>query len=311
MDEKPSTQVARGASASRPVQPQPARADAGAAPPKMNSAANAGTEKSGVVELSTATTAKSETPKQTGGLTAVLEASRVELDRLLTETQTIHERSWRIIHKLLEDSQTRASQAVDASLARFEKEIQDRISSEISMTLQNLDVEAGARLTARLDQALATAKQRQHSIEQDLAVAVAENRKQLDQISTDALEALRQREQNLLGDLQKEAEKQLGELTRNASEMGNNIRRLSETVGAELKQHMEEAVQIFQSRIEQLWQEVVDRAEKRIAEAAHASTVELAKQARQVVDREMSEFLSRALRQFDRSSNTQSSDRNS
>jgi hypothetical protein len=308
MDEKHSTQVPRGVSASKPAQPQPIMADAGASP-KINGA-NSGAEKTGVIELSKAT-AKAEAPKQSGALTAVLEASRVELDRLLTETQTIHERSWRIIHTLLADSQLRASQAVDASLARFETEIQDRISSEMSITLQNLDIEAGARVTAHLDQAIAVAKQRQHSIEQDLAVTVAENRKQLDQISTSAAEGLRQREQNLLGDLQKEGERQLAELTKGVSQISDNIQRLSETAGSELKEHVEEAVRVFQSRIEQVWQEVVDRAEKRIAEAAQTCTIELAKQARQLVDQEMSEFFSQALRRLDRSSDAQSSNQKS
>ncbi|MBV8452357.1 MAG: hypothetical protein JOZ29_08805 [Deltaproteobacteria bacterium] len=200
---------------------------------------------------------------------------------------------------------------MDACLVRFEKEIEDRISGEMATMLQNFDVEAGARLAARLDQALATAKQRQHSIEQDLAVAVAENRRQLDQISTSAADGLQQREQGLLGDLQKEAEKQLGELAKSANQISNNVQRLGDSLSTELKQHMEDAVKVFQSRIEQVWQEVVGRAEQRIAETARTCTAELAKQARKAIDQEMSAFLSQALRRFDRSSEAQSSNQNS
>jgi hypothetical protein len=305
MDEQYSNQAPRASSAQRPVQPEPAAAHAGAAPAKIKGTAKTGAENTGVVELSMAP--RAEQPKPWAGLTAVLEASRIELDRLLAETQTIHERSWRIINTLLEDSQLRASQAVDECLARFEKEIQERVSGEISLSLENLDVEAGARLTARLDQALATAKQRQVSIEQDLAVAVAENRKQLDQISTRSVEALCEREQNLLADLQKEAEKQSARLGATAGEINDNIRRLGETAGTELEASVEKAVGAFQSRIEQVWQEMVSRAEKRLAETAQNSTVELAKQARQLVEQEMSEFFSNALRRLDRSSNAQSS----
>ena len=310
MDEKHSTQTPRSVSTPRTVQPQPARTDTEGVSSKTNGAADSGTEKSRVVDSSALSTPKTEMAKQSGGLTMVLEASRAELDRLLAETQNIHERSWRVIHTLLEDSQLRASQAVDACLARFEKEIQDRVNSEMAMMVQNFEVEAGARLAARLDQALSTAKQRQHSIEQDLAVAVAENRKQLDQISTGAADGLRQREQGLLGDLQKEAEKQLSELAKNANRISDNIQRLGDSLGTELKQRMEEAVQVFQSRIEQAWQEAVGRAEQRIVETAHTCTAELAKQARAVVDQEMSEFLSQALRRFNRSSDAQSSNPN-
>jgi len=310
MDEKPSTQTPRGVPAPKTVQPQSARTDAIGTSSKMSGVADSGTEKSRIVNSLATSTPKTETAKQSGGLAAVLEASRAELDRLLAETQNIHERSWRVIHTLLDDSQLRASQAVDACLVQFEKEIQDRISGEMATLLQNFDVEAGARLAARLDQALATAKQRQHSIEQDLAVAVAENRKQLDQISTGAADGLRQHEQGLLGDLQKEAEKQLGELAKSASQISNNLQRLGDSLSTELKQHMEDTVKVFQSRIEQVWQELVGRAEQRIAETARTCTAELAKQAREAIDREMSAFLSQALRRFDRSPDAQSSNQN-
>ena len=311
MADEYSNQAPPATSVQKSVQLEPAAAADAGASAKTKAAAKAGAEKSGVVELSPVPTVKAEKPKASPGLTAVLEASRVELDRLLAETQTIHERSWRIIHTLLEDSQLRASQAVDACLARFEKDIQERVSGEISLSLENLDVEAGARLTARLDQALANAKQRQVSIEQDLAVAVAENRKQLDQISTRTVEGLRDREQNLLADLQKEAEKQLARLAATAGDINDNIRRLGETAGTQLQAGVEKAVGAFQSRIEQVWQEMVSRAEKRLAETAQNSTAELAKQARQLVEREMSDFFSNALRRFDSSSNARSSKQNS
>jgi hypothetical protein len=310
MDEEHSNQAPRATSAQRSIQPEPAAADAGASLAKTKGAAKTGAEKSGMAELSTSPAAKAEKPKPSAGLTAVLEASRIELDRLLAETQTIHERSWRIIQTLLEDSQLRASQAVDACLVRFEKDIQERVSGEISLSLENLDVEAGARVTARLDQALATAKQRQVSIEQDLTVAVAENRRQLDQISNSAVERLREREQNLMADLQKEAEKQLARLAATAGEINDNVRRLGETAATELHASVEKAAGAFQSRIEQVWQEMVSRAEKKLAETAQNSTVEIAKQARQLVEREMSDFFSNALRRFDRSSNSQSSNQN-
>jgi hypothetical protein len=310
MDEEHSNQTPRANSLQKPVQPQPAAADGDAASTKIKSAANALVEKSGVVELSAVPTGKAEKPKSSAALTGVLEASRVELDRLLAETQTIHERSWRIIQTLLQDSQLRAAQAVDACLARFEKEIQERVNGEISLSLENLEVEAGARLTARLDQTLAAAKQRQASIEQDLAMAVAESRKQLNQISTSTVEGLHEREQNLQADLQKEADKQLARLAATAGDISDNLRRLGEAAGSELQASVEKAAGAFQSRIELVWQEMMSRAEKQLAETAQNSTAELAKQARQLVEREMSEFFSSALRRFDHSPNAQSSNQN-
>jgi DNA anti-recombination protein RmuC len=237
----------------------------------------------------------------------VLEASRAELDQLLGETQKLHERSWGIIRTLLEDSQVKASRAVDACLERFEAEIQQRVNSEISMTLQNLDIEAGARLAARLDQALATAKERQQSIEQDLAKSVTENRQQLNQLSSEAAQAVQQREQSLLEGLKKEAEEQLSALEKKAHQIIDTVQNLGNSLGNELKQRTDEAFNTFQSRVDELWQEIVQRVERRIGETAATCTAEMAKDARQVVDREMSDFLTQALRRFDRSAGDQSS----
>jgi ElaB/YqjD/DUF883 family membrane-anchored ribosome-binding protein len=308
MDEKQSNLASAGVSTATPAaQPEPGPEAVGGQP-RINGSATSANSKAAPAD-SPAPGSQTHTARQGDRLTTVLEASRAELDKLLVETQTIHERSWQVIHQLLEDSQLRASQAVDECLARFETEIQDRIRNEMAMTLENFDVEAGARLTARFDQALAAAKQRQHSIEQDLAVAVAENRKQLDQISTIAADGLRQREQSLLGDLQKESQKYLAALTENAGQLSNNLQRLGDNLSDLLSRSTEEAVQVFQSRIEQVWEQALARAEKRIGEAASSKTAELAKEARQLVDQEMSEFLSNALRRFNRSSDEQSSGR--
>jgi hypothetical protein len=304
MDERHLIQTARGVPTPNVVR---SPIDAEEVSSKTSGAADSANDESGIVASSVASTPRAETVGQSGGLATVLQASRAELDRLLAETQSIHERSWQVIHGLLEESQLKASQTVEASLARFEKELRDRVINEMAMMLQTFDVEAGARLAARLDRALATAKQRQRSIEQDLTLAVAENRKRLDQISTGAANGLLQREQSLMGDLRKEAEKQLGELAKRADQINDNIQRLSDSLGTELERRTAEAVQSFQSRIEQVWQEVVGRAQQRIAETAHSCAAELARQAREVVDREMSEILTQALRRFNRSSDAQSS----
>ena len=116
--------------------------------------------------------------------------------------------------------------------------------------------------------------------------------------------------QTLAGDLQGEAERQLGELGNTASQLSSTMRLLSDSLGTELKQRAEEALQLFQSRSEQVWQELAVRAEQRIAETARTCTADLAKQARQVVDQEMSAFLSQALRRFERSSDTPPSNEN-
>src|SRR5690242_21702019 len=261
------------------VQTQPARATDPSAQPQISGEADSRNEQSPLAEAPVPSAPIVGMSRQPD-LAAVLRASRSELDRLLAETQHLHERSSQVIHTLLEESQLWASQAVDACLVRFEQELQDRVSNEMAMTLQNLDIEVGARLAARLDQALAAARQQQSGIEQDLTVAVADNRKQLDQIRIGAADELRQREQDLLEDLRKEAQRQLDELAKSASQISHSLQQMGDSLTAQIKQRIEEGVQVFQSRIEQVWQEAAGRAEKQISETAHTCVVDLAKQAR-------------------------------
>ena len=214
MDEKHPNQVRRGVSNSRSVQARPvasrydfdtisgpsAPAQAEDGSPEGRAASKLAIEQASSADNPAPSTSRPETTKESGELTTILAVSRTVPDRLLAETQSLHERSWRVIYLLLEDLQLRASFAVGASLDRFEDEVRERIKSDIVMMLQNFDIEAGARLTARLDQALATAKQWQYSIEQDhLANAVKDNRKRLDQLSTDAAEVIRHHAEDLWG----------------------------------------------------------------------------------------------------------------
>src|SRR5262249_29719522 len=98
MDEKHSTQTPRGVSTPNDVQSSPAPVDAGMTSSKTSDGADNDHDESGVVDSSAVSTPRVETAGQSGVLTTVLQASRAELDRLLAETQKIHERSWRVIH---------------------------------------------------------------------------------------------------------------------------------------------------------------------------------------------------------------------
>ncbi len=297
MDARTDTTETQDASSSRrPAQSEATTADSGG--PSSNTAAEVDSrgEKLDAIRHSTMAKPRTDTARHAGALADLLRASRSELDELLTETQKIHERSWHVIQSLLEDLQLRAWQAVDNAVGGVGQEIHDRVGYETSMILENLDVEAEARLAARLDLVLAKSKERQRGIEQDLAVFVADNEKQFAQMSARALEELQQREGCLRLNLQNEAERKLDEVTKSANEITSNIRRLGESLGSELEQRREQAAQVFESRLEQLWEELAGRAEKRIAEIIQTCTSTMAKQAREIVDREMSEFFIQALR---------------
>jgi hypothetical protein len=254
---------------------------------------------------STTTNSSADTPRHAGALAELLVKSRSELDGLLAETQTIHERSWRVIQSLLEDLQLRAWRAVDSAVGGVGEEIHDRVNYEISTILEHLDVEAEARLAARLDQAVSKAREQQRSLEKELAVLVGEHEKQISQMSTRASEGLQQREGRLEADLQKNVDRMLNELTKAGDEIINDIRQLGESVSGELEQRRAQTVHGFQSQLEQLWNELARRADERISESIKTCTSTMAKQAREIVDHEMSTFFIQALRhRLDQSPNS-------
>jgi hypothetical protein len=232
---------------------------------------------------------------QAGALADLLCTSRSELDGLLRETQKIHERSWRVIHSLLDDLQLRAWQAVDNVIARMGGEIQERAKYELSMILENFDIQTEARLAARLDKALAKATETKRLVERELTEFAAETQKQIVEVSNRAEAEVRDREQKR-AQTQNNATTKLEELNGRATEITQKIEELGDTLMNALHEHADHTLESFQSRLDQLWESAANRAEKRIADIIETGTKAVAKQVGKIVDREMLEFFIQALR---------------
>ena len=179
----------------------------------------------------------------------------------------------------LEDSELKAARAVDAYLASFQEDLHERIRSAIAIGLEDVKIEAEARLYASLDQALAAAKQRNRALEQELATAVAQTRKGSEQWAVVAADSVRQCYREMRDNLEKQAQDQIAELAKKINDLGTNIERLDESLTADLKQRTEEAAQVLQSRIEQASREIIERAEKRIMQDMQRRAVVFAEQA--------------------------------
>jgi hypothetical protein len=248
------------------------------------------------------------TGRHTGSLSHLLGVSRSELDGPLAQAQEVHERSWRVIQLLLDSFQQRIGEAVDNAVADVAREVPDRAKYELSLILEHFDIEAEARLAARLDQALAKATERQRAIERDLGAGAAEHQKQLAEMSSRAGAELRQHGQSLIADVQSNTAGSIEELNKSAAEITANIRQLGSKLTSELRQHTDDALQTVQARLDELWESTAGRAEKRIAEMIQTNTGTMAKQVREIVDREMSDFFSQALRRFTHSADNHSQD---
>jgi hypothetical protein len=234
--------------------------------------------------------------KPSGGLADLLRISRSELDGLLAETRNIQERSWKVTQSLLEGLQTKTWQAVESALSGFQKEVQDRVGYEVSMILENLDMEAGARLAARVDQTLAKAKDDQRDIEQRLSELAAENQKTAVALSAQAAEEMQRRAAILRTDFQNEAKSKIEEVKRTAHESAGSIREIGQAASDEIGTRTEQVLMGFQPRLAHIEQEAVSRAEKRINEMTKSAVAAVAKQAQEAADREVSRFFLQALR---------------
>jgi hypothetical protein len=232
----------------------------------------------------------------TEALGELLSASRAEFDGLLSKTQEIQERSWQMVQSLFEGLHLRVCREFEDTVASFAREIHDRAAYEASSVLEIFDVEARSRLAARVDEALGKIQQTQHCVEQELNAGVAENRKELAEISLQAREELQQQQRALLVNLEVEAKRKLDDLMASTiNETATNAREMTNALTDELGKCSEQALQSFQARVESLAAAAASETEKLLATTTKSVLANIAEQARETFNQEVSEFLIQTL----------------
>ena len=231
-----------------------------------------------------------------GAITDLLGQSRSELDLLLAESQRINERSWQVIDSILQQLQARAWSAVDTAIEGLGKEIRERVNYEISVMLENFEVEANARLAARTDEALSRARESHLRTERELTRVATETQNEITHISAATIEELQWRGQALLTDLHTQTEERVTGLSRRVQQTTEEIRQFDEARQIEAGHRNEKALQDFQLRLERLVEQATARAEQRMEEVTKSSLANVTREAREIVEREMSEYFIQGLR---------------
>ena len=234
--------------------------------------------------------------RRPGDLIELSRASRSEIDGLLAETRGIQERSSKLTQSLMEELQTKVWRMIETALNGFQKEIHERVAVEASMILENLDVEAGARLAARVDQTLAKATEHQRLIERDIAAIAAENQKAASSVSARMAEEMQRRAAILKAEFESEAQAKVDEVKKNALEAAESARETNQTLADEMKKRTGEALIGFESRMAQIELEAIARTEGRIDAIAKSTTSMIAKQVQDAADRHVSKFFIQAFR---------------
>src|SRR6516165_1518573 len=100
----------------------------------------------------------SQSAHDSAALLDFFRASRTELEGLLAKSHEIQQESWRNLNSSFEELHSKLFQELEVASATFVSETRRRAQYEASAVLELFDVEASARLSARLDEALAKAR---------------------------------------------------------------------------------------------------------------------------------------------------------
>jgi hypothetical protein len=229
-------------------------------------------------------------------ITDLLAESSAELDALLSETQKIHERSWRVIHSLLRDLELKAWQAVDAAVSGVRDKIHERVTFETSAVLENFNVEADARLAARMDLLLNKASELQRDLEHDIGAFIVRKRQELSEASAVSIREMQDYQSKISINFQKHSEQLLETFKQSLDESTGSIRRVIAELTAQMETQTAQSLDSFGLRLEGIGEDLVSRAEARIKNATQASLDEVLKLARAGLDREITSSLVHILR---------------
>ena len=234
---------------------------------------------------------------QSNALAEALRVSRSALDGLLAKTHDVHEQSWRAVQSLFEELHLRLCHEYEARVGGFEKEMEERGNYQASALLERVDVEAEARLAARVDQALdkARAAERRNAdlLDEKLAASHASLAKIAD---ATALELERQKAA-CVDALHAEAAKRLsGMRSEHLAEFEQSAKNNADALRQDFTGWANDASQSLRERLQHVADEITGQMEKKVLALTEAAIARVADEVRAVVKRETSTYLIQALR---------------
>jgi len=234
---------------------------------------------------------------QSNALAEALRVSRSALDGLLAKTHDVHEQSWRAVQSLFEELHLRLCHEYEARVGGFEKEMQDRGNYQASALLERVDVEAGARLAARVDEALDKARDAERRNAQLLDEKLEASRIDMAKIADTAAQELERQKAACVDVLHAEAAKRLSDLR---SEDIGEFEKLAKTRSDALRQDFtkwaDDASRSLRERLQHSADEITGQMEKKVLTVTEAAIARVSDEVQAVVKRETSTYLIQALR---------------
>ena len=232
-----------------------------------------------------------------GALLDFFRASRTELEGLLAKSHELQQESWRNLNSSFEELHSKLYQELEVASATFVNETRRRAQYEASAVLELFDVEASARLSARLDEALAKARTACEDLDLNLKER-AEQRSQatLKDLLTSAAAELQGKADALLEGFRAELQRTLDAVkSKGAREISDQLRETNAQLADDLRNRAERAHEACSAQLAASAKAVIEESEKQLAALSQAALVSVRQQA-ESVHRRTSEFVARDLR---------------
>jgi hypothetical protein len=257
-------------------------------------------DKPGSAELSEPEVAPGGNPQavhESGALSDFFRASRTGLEALLAKSQEIQQQSWRNLNSSFEELYSKLSQELEAASATFANETRRRAQYEVSAVLELFDVEASARLSARLDETLSKARAACEEMELSLKEAAQQRSQEtLANLLTSTTAELQAKADGIMERFRAELESRLDAFkSKGTNEVSDQLRETTAQLADDLRLRAEEAHAALSAQLTASGKAVMEETKKQIAALNDAALTTLRQQA-EAVHRRTSEFVARDLR---------------
>jgi len=218
-----------------------------------------------------------------------LQASRSELESLLSKTQEIQRTSSQAVQSLFEQVHTRLRQELEVAADGFVSGTHQRIQDATAAALEVFGKEASARQTALLEEVLAQSRAAQQEIDLSFKKGSEEHQHRLAESSAHALEEFHQNGKALFDTLRAELQNTLEDLKKKGAEdVSERLRQSASELADELRRRGDESFAVLQDELSKSGKSLVEETQTQMAELSQSSLGSFTQQAADAAQQQVS-----------------------
>jgi hypothetical protein len=224
-------------------------------------------------------------------------ASRAQVQGLMEKSREIQQESLRNLNSSLEELHSKLSQELDDVSVAFVNETRTRARQETARTLELFDVEASARMSARLDEALEKARGNCDEMERTFAERLEHlSREALNQQVTSVAKELEVKSAAGLKNFRAEVQNSFATLrSKVAAEISDQLQETSARLAEDLQKRADKICEDLGAHLTATVKIVIADIERQIVDLMQSALTTVEQQA-EAVQRRTSDFVIRDLR---------------